>query len=64
MPIRHGERSEAIHRAASEEWIASSLTLLAMTRLLAAPLQKQKRRSEKKSRPGVRNDTRRNYAAL
>jgi addiction module HigA family antidote len=28
---RHCERSEAIHRAASAEWIASSLSLLAMT---------------------------------
>jgi hypothetical protein len=29
--IRHCERSEAIHLAASTEWIASSLSLLAMT---------------------------------
>src|SRR5207244_662071 len=29
--LRHCERSEAIHRAANEEWIASSLSLLAMT---------------------------------
>jgi hypothetical protein len=29
---RHCERSEAIHRAAQEEWIASSQELLAMTR--------------------------------
>jgi hypothetical protein len=29
--IRHCERSEAIHRAAWAEWIASSLSLLAMT---------------------------------
>jgi hypothetical protein len=28
---RHCERSEAIHRAAWAEWIASSLSLLAMT---------------------------------
>jgi hypothetical protein len=28
---RHCERSEAIHRAAWTEWIASSLSLLAMT---------------------------------
>jgi hypothetical protein len=28
---RHCERSEAIHRAARIEWIASSLSLLAMT---------------------------------
>jgi hypothetical protein len=28
---RHCERSEAIHRAAWEKWIASSLSLLAMT---------------------------------
>jgi hypothetical protein len=28
---RHCERSEAIHRAARAEWIASSLSLLAMT---------------------------------
>jgi hypothetical protein len=28
---RHCERSETIHRAARAEWIASSLTLLAMT---------------------------------
>jgi hypothetical protein len=28
---RHCERSEAIHRAARTEWIASSLSLLAMT---------------------------------
>src|SRR6476620_2771038 len=31
--FRHCERSEAIHRAAKQEWIASSLTLLAMTGL-------------------------------
>src|SRR3954454_23246694 len=30
-PARHCERSEAIHSAANETWIASSLTLLAMT---------------------------------
>jgi hypothetical protein len=30
-PGRHCERSEAIHIAAKEEWIASSLSLLAMT---------------------------------
>jgi hypothetical protein len=29
--IRRCERSEAIHRAAWAEWIASSLALLAMT---------------------------------
>jgi hypothetical protein len=28
---RHCERSEAIHRAAWAKWIASSLSLLAMT---------------------------------
>jgi hypothetical protein len=28
---RHCERSEAIHRAVQTEWIASSLSLLAMT---------------------------------
>jgi hypothetical protein len=28
---RHCERSEAIHRVTKEEWIASSLSLLAMT---------------------------------
>jgi hypothetical protein len=28
---RHCERSEAIYRAARSEWIASSLSLLAMT---------------------------------
>src|SRR5204863_7765477 len=30
-PARHCERSEAIHSDANEPWIASSLTLLAMT---------------------------------
>src|SRR5690349_13888017 len=37
---RHCERSEAIHRAAEEkEWIASSLTLLAMTATITLALR-------------------------
>src|SRR5262245_52905271 len=49
---RHCERSEAIHRAAWTEWIASSLSLLAMTvksvefrpRPLPAPASRNSRR--------------------
>src|ERR1700730_8037414 len=52
-PIRHCERSDAIHRAASEEWIASSLALLAMRRLLAAPLQKQNAGARKNPAPAL-----------
>jgi hypothetical protein len=33
-PPRHCERSEAIQKLAFERWIASSLTLLAMTALM------------------------------
>jgi hypothetical protein len=37
--IRHRERSEAIHCAARAEWIASSLSLLAMTARSATELE-------------------------
>src|SRR5260370_926212 len=41
--FRHCERSEAIHKVAKQEWIASSLALLAMTATVVSALLRHQR---------------------